>query len=207
MEAVADAVIAAVRQMDGEATTVRNGSPTGLCWYGGHFRPECKRPPTETSWTRRLEQILTQAGFPTRREVPYPHNRRQRCDNVIAVPGGGILWLENKGAWKEYWIQRKGEWIYRSYLLHPLVPGLDPKTHTVPLDLEKLQNLHAPVATHIGMLLLGFDDIGREMDGDVAQLESLAGLSASPWTRTAESWRDPYRSTGRVLAWLWIRPI
>src|SRR5262245_55555802 len=96
---VADAILRALRQMDDEACTPKGGYPTGLAWYGGHFRPECKRPPTETSWTRRLEQLLPTYGFPTKREVCYPYKGSLKCDNVITLADGSKLWLENKGAW------------------------------------------------------------------------------------------------------------
>jgi len=208
MTSIADAVFKAIRKMDDEACSPNDGEPTGLSWYGGYFRPQCSRPPTETSWTRRLAQLLPKYGFPTKREVSYPNAPSLRCDNVIQVAGGGKLWLENKGAWKDYWIQKKNEKIYRSYLLHPLVPGLDQtKTHTVPLDLQKLYSLRRPEADYIGFLLLGFDSEDAPMDADVEELVRLAGLRRSPWTQATTGWQDRYRPRCRVLAWLWQRPV
>lgn len=198
----------ALHQMDTEASCRKWGEPTGLNWYGGYFRPECKKPPTETSWTRRLEQLLPEYGYPTEREVPYPYNRRRKCDNVVTLPGGARLWLENKGAWKDYWMQNGGSWIYRSYLLHPLVAGLDAtKTHTVPLDFEKLYPLRRPEADYIGFLLLGFDSAADPMDDDVAELTRRAGLNKRPWSVAATGWKDAYRPGCRVQAWLWQRPV
>ena len=203
-----EALFKALRQMDKEACCKRDGEPAGLNWYGAYFRPECRRPPTETSWTRRLAQLLPTYGFPTEREVGYPHNHRLKCDNVITLLDGAKLWLENKGAWKDYWNKNGGMWIYRSYLLHPLVPELDrTKTHTVPLDLEKLYHLRRPAADHIGFLLLGFDSAADPMDDDVAQLVGLAGLDKSPWTQASAGWKDRYRPGCRVLVWLWHRPV
>jgi hypothetical protein len=203
----AKALFKALRLMDREACCTPDGDPTGLSWYGGFFRPECSKPPTETSWTRRLEQLLPTYGFPTEREVCYPHNPRLKCDNVVTLPGGARLWLENKGAWRDYWTENGGLGIYRSYLLHPLVPGLDPKTHTVPLDLKKLSHLRRPAADYIGFLLLGFDTAKDPMDADVARLIRLARLDRSPWVQASTGWRDRYRRGRRVLVWLWCRPV
>jgi len=202
-----DALFDALRRMDGEASVEKDGYPTGLAWYGGYFRPECVRPPTETSWTRRLAQLLPEYGFPTRAEVPYPAAPRCRCDNVVTLPGGGRLWLENKGAWKDYWVRKGGVGIYRAYLLHPLVPNLQPKGHTVPLDLKKLDPLGAPDAEAVGFLLLGFDAAAQPMDGDVAEMAGLAGLDRAPWVGASTTWDDRYRPGCRVLCWYWQRTV
>src|SRR5207302_821765 len=130
-----ETLLGILKQMDSEANVSKDGYPTGLAWYGGYFRPDCKRPPTETSWTQRLSQLLTEAGIATKAECRYPGQTRCKCDNVVQLSDGRRLWMENKGAWKEYWRSNGGLGIYRSYLFHPLLPGLDPKTHTVPLDL------------------------------------------------------------------------
>lgn len=208
METVANALFEVLRQMDAEANTVCGCSKTGLNFYGGYFRPELKRPPTETSWTRRLMKLLPAHGFPTQAEVSYPSLPRCKCDNVLTLPTGGKLWIENKGAWKAYWVQRKNPRIYRSYLLyHPSVSGLDPKSHTVPLDLEKLRSLTPDHAEAVGMLLLGFDALNDPMDGDVAELVRFAKLDEPPWHGFSTSWPDHYRPGERVSVWYWQRPV
>jgi hypothetical protein len=67
----------------------------------------------------------------------------------------GRIWIEIKGAWKAWWGKR--DHLYRSYLLHPLVPGLDPKTHTAALDVEKVSRMTSKAADHVGLLLIGFE--------------------------------------------------
>ena len=104
MNTFANTLLNTLREMDTEASTTFKGSPTGLNFYGGYYRPTLQRPPTETSWTRRLKEMLTIAGYPTKAEVYYPGSKL-RCDNVVTMPDGGLLWLENKGAWKQYWIR------------------------------------------------------------------------------------------------------
>jgi hypothetical protein len=206
MKAFADTLFSALRQMDAEASGLFNGAPTGLNFYGGHYRPKLKRPPTETSWTRRIAELLTAAGYPTRTEFHYP-GTKLRCDNVVTMPDGTILWLENKGCWKQYWIDQGGVGIYQSYLLHPLKPGLLEKSHTVPRDLAKLRKLAKPIADRVAYLLLGFDSETAPMLGDIDELVKLAGLDTAPWIGFSRSWQDVYRPGKRNHAWLWTADV
>lgn len=194
-----------LQRIDAEATTVKNGAPTGLNWYGGHVGTR----QTEPQWSKRIVELLRAEGFTAECECSYGAGTRERCDVVITLPEIGKLWIEVKGAWKEYWREiGKSDLLYRSYLLHPLVAGLDKtKTHTVPLDLEKLARLSQTDAAYVGMLLVGFDSDAAPMDGDVAQLVELARLGLHPWTTAATAWVDPQRPGQRVRCWFWCRPV
>jgi hypothetical protein len=208
METVANALFATLRQMDKEACGQYHGFPTGLNFYGGHRRPELKRPPTETSWTQRLAELLPDHGFPTQAEVHYPSKPRWKCDDVLTLPTGGKLWLEVKGAWKKYWMDRDKLRIFHSYLLyHPDASGMDPKSHTVPLDLDKLSTLTREHAEAIGMLLLGFDSVDDPMDDDVSRLVNFSKLDRKPWCAFSTSWPDPSRKGERIAIWYWQRPV
>jgi hypothetical protein len=202
-------LFACLRLMDAEAITVRDGAVTGLSWYGAHSQHGRPKPRTEPEWIVRLAHLLEELGVHTIREAIYPaleESRKKRCDLLMYMPTGEKVWVEVKGAWKEYW-GNHNEWIYRSYLLHPLVPSLDQaKTHTVPLDLEKLAVLHKPEADHVGMLLVGFDSTTAPMDDDVRELCRLAGLDHEPWQMLTDGWDDARRPSGRVRCWLWMRP-
>ncbi|MCA9632093.1 MAG: hypothetical protein KC766_30775, partial [Myxococcales bacterium] len=176
-------ILDVLRQMDQEAVPRHDGTPTGLSWYGGWAKPVLKRPQTEPCWSKRIAEMLVERGMDARSEVPYPDPLvGKRCDVVVDIPGEGRLWLEIKGAWKSWWVRRGSDYIYRSYLLHPLVEGLDPKTHTVPLDLQKLDHLGRPDANSVGALLVGFDSVEHPMDEDVGSLAHLAGLNRWPWS-------------------------
>ena len=203
-----DALFRALRLMDEEACKTWKGSTTGLNFYGGHFRPNLVKPPTETSWTRRLEQLLPLFGFPARREFPYPHSS-ESCDSLVMLEDGSSLWLETKGAWKKYWQDKGKEGIYWSYLLHPLVPNLSVKDHTAALDIQKLNALRRPRADFVGLLLLGFDADDSPMDTDVSRFVELAGLGSPPWSARSTRWADRYRRKPPcgVKAWLWHRPV
>src|SRR5262249_24912447 len=159
------------------------------------------RPKPEPCWSKRLAELLRQNGYEATAEVPYPGQKRKKCDVVAKLADGSVLWMELKGAWKEYWRSR-GEWIYRSYLLHPLADGLDAKTHTVPLDIEKLLTLTARDARYLGILLIGFDSIEAPMDDDVEELTRLSRLGRSPWqTQSSGTWDDRGWPTCRVRYW------
>ncbi|HEY3318943.1 MAG TPA: hypothetical protein VGP72_00500 [Planctomycetota bacterium] len=194
-----------LRQMDAEATTVKDGFPTGLNWYGGHVGTR----QTEPQWSKRIVELLRAEGLVAECECGYGAGTRDRCDVVIMLPEVGKFWLEIKGAWKEYWREKgTNDLLYRSYLLHPLVPGLDKtKTHTVPLDLQKLARLTRADASYVGMLLVGFDSSEAPMDADVAQLVQLARLGIEPWTAVATGWLDTYRPGQRVRVWFWYRGV
>ena len=202
-------LFACLRLMDAEAITVRDGAVTGLSWYGAHSQHGRPKPRTEPEWMVRLARLLEELGLHTIREAMYPDltkNTKNRCDLLMYMPNGEKVWVEVKGAWKEYW-RNHSESIYRSYLLHPLVPGLDQtKTHTVPLDLEKLARLHKPEADHVGMLVVGFDSTNAPMDDDIRELCRLSGLGSDPWQTFTDGWDDARRPLERVRCWLWIRP-
>lgn len=110
-----------LRQMDQEATTVCNGHPTGLQDYGRHARPELRRPQNEPEWSKRLARLLTERGLPSEAEVKYPADPRKKCDVVVTLGPQQRLWIELKGAWRDYWQRQGSLYLYRSYLLHPLV--------------------------------------------------------------------------------------
>jgi hypothetical protein len=196
-----------LQQMDSEANQPHAGYQTGLSWYGGHYRPDLKKPQTEPSWVWRLKELLLDLNRSAEREIPYPSLKQCKCDLRIALPSGDRLWLEVKGAWKDYWCKNNREWIYRPYLLHPLVADLDPKTHTAALDLQKLNSLTAKDAKYIGLLLIGFDSKEHPWNRDINLFMKLTGLDSSPWNRFSKRWPDPYRAGCRVNCSFWYREV
>jgi len=201
-----------LRQMDAEAEPTADGVPTGLNWYGGHARKELKKPQSEPEWSKVIAARLRAQRFNAEAEVRYPDTEsagagRKRCDVVVTDDAGRRTWIEIKGAWRTYWEQSGSLLLYRSYLLHPLVDGLDPKTHTVPLDMKKLAALRKPDADEAVILLVGFDSAESPMDDDVAELASLAGLDEAPWSLATDEWDDAQRSGERIRCWLWRRPV
>lgn len=207
MKTLAELIFDLLDVMDREATTVRDGFTTGLYWYGGHAHPASKRPRTEPAWSKRLAELLADRGVPAKCEVKYPSPlRRKSCDVVVSISPAENVWIELKTADKNYWASRSA-WIYRSYLLHPLVPGLDPgKTHTVPLDMTKLATLSRTDAAHVAILLVGFDTPADPMDDDIHELSRVSGLGTVPWSMHRREWKEPYRPDLRTRCWFWHRP-
>lgn len=205
------ALFSALRQMDVEAVTLLgSGAPTGLSDYGRHARPELKRPQAEVEWSRRVAQLLRIEGFAVTTEVPYPAyavpvtRRRQRCDLVIDLGEDGKLWLEVKGAWRDYWGGKSG--IYLCYLLFPLAPEYDlGKDHTVPFDLAKLKALKQPEAQHVAELLIGFERHDDPMDTEIGSLIRLAELDQ--WQTHVDAWDSTVVPSQRIRAWLWHKKI
>jgi hypothetical protein len=197
--------------MDRGAATVRGGEAAGLYRYGWHAQPDHDRPQTEPHWCSELARRLSARDIRTRVNVAYPgldDDLRNRCDLVVEMVDGATLWIEVKGAWKEYWRKQGKTRTYESYLLHPLVEGLDDsKTHTVPLDLDRLATLRPGDADFTAMLVIGFDTARASMDREVARLEKLAGLREYPWRFEQDVWPDPFRSSQRVKCWFWFRRV
>lgn len=206
MSPILHEVMDLLRQLDDEATTVRDGSPTGLSWYGGHAKPDQSRPQTEPCWSRRLAALLRQRDHDATAELAYPDIPRARCDLVVRTPDGAC-WIEIKGAWREYWRKQGGLAIYRSYLLHPLVDGLVEKSHTVPNDIEKLATLSRDDAHTVASLLVGFDADDHPMNEDVEALIERASLREPAWATPQEQWPDPYRPGEHVRCWCWSRVV
>jgi len=211
ISALASHLFESLRQMDAEAVTMRDGHPAGLSWYGAHTRPDSKKSRTEPEWSKRLAKLLRDRGFLANCEHRYPApNARKKCDLMISTSesdGGEKFWIEVKGAWKHWWLQRGGERIYHSYLFHPLVAGLDQsKTHTAALDLRKLREITRTVGTHIGLLLVGFDG-ENPMDPDVQDFVRLAKLDDRAWQMHKDSWPDTRRDGQFVRCWCWLREV
>lgn len=202
-------LFALLRQMDAEATSSgTSGNPTGLSDYGRHVRRGMPNPKNEVEWSKRIFELLTLDGVSGNLEVEYPEQshlpkrKRKRCDLRLGLAGSKTMMIEVKGAWSDYW--GRGHRIYRSYLLHPLISGLDAtKTHTVPFDLVKLTSLSSADADYIGQLLIGFEKITDPMDKDVEELVTLAGLSE--WHESCDSWLSKNVPGQRVRCWFWYR--
>lgn len=212
MPSLAPTVFASLRRMDEEACTPVRGAPTGLNWFGGHAKPELKRPQTECCWSDRLAELLREAGFDACRETRYPAAPKLRCDLLLIGPDGRRTWLEIKGAWKHWWSHERGnDAIYRAYLLDRPAPGSPAgrfkKDHSAYQDLDKLARLTREDADRAAFLLIGFDSAAHPMRDDVAELRRDAGLDREPWSASADDWADPYRGGERVRCWLWERPV
>jgi hypothetical protein len=196
-----DVLFASLLQMDAEAVPTADGVPTGLNWYGKHRHPHQVKPQTEPCWSQRLAELLIEAGVEAYKEIRYPDDPgckdRRMCDNVVIFADKSVLWMENKGAWKEWWRERGQVGKFRSHLLE--------SGNSAKHDVKKITTLCEPHAHWIGTLLIGFDAAAFPMETDVADFASLAGLDTAPWQPASMHWPDRWREGQRVHAWLWWR--
>lgn len=197
-----DILFCTLLTMQAEAAPSAEGYPTGLAWYGKFRNPNQTKPQTEPSWSQRLAELLSKASYPTIPENPYPaisgQPRVQFCDNVITLPDGSTLWLENKGAWKTYWRQRGNVAKFRSHLFT--------SNNSAAHDVTKIATLCRPSANYIGILLLGFDSLDDPMGGDIDEFRITAQLNSADWTEASMHLPDRWRPRERVHAWFWWRP-
>lgn len=213
MTSLGEVLFRLLREMDEEATTIRDGSPTGLWWFGAHVKPMQKRPKTEPCWSESLATKLRKLPLEAGSEVAYPKGRLpgkrdKKCDLVVSLPSGLRVWIEVKGSWKKWWEDRRQTRSYLSHLLHPLVPGLDAsKDHTAATDISKLSVLRKSEADAVGLLLVGFDAISNPMDSEVLRLADLGGLNTAPWRASHVYWHCTRRAGERVACWFWWRPV
>ena len=196
-------IFQALRGMDEEASSIVDGYPTGLNWYGGYVG---KKKGTEFAWCRRLKEYLKEQSWRVReKEEHYPVNPSNRCDLVVDLPDNKPFWIEIKGAWKEWGRQKKSyENIYKSHL------GLDnKKENNAAHDLVRLNTLQLRDASAVGLLLIGFDSEMVTMNDDIVKFKSLSVLESEQWKLEYDEWKDQHRRESRcqVRCWLWWKTI
>src|SRR4051812_15792646 len=100
MDAFANELLDVVRGMDDEATTPVNGVRAGLCDYAIHVGSNPKR--YEVAWYRGIVSHLIRRGYDARADVDYPDGSGRECDVLVRFTASRSLWLEVKGAWKQW---------------------------------------------------------------------------------------------------------
>jgi hypothetical protein len=100
-----------------------------------------------------------------------------------------------KGAWKHYlWNGAlKANASYRKHL------------RAAASDFGKLERLTTAEASHVGLLLLGFDTLAAPMKPEIDDLAERCGLTRGDWHCRAEAWQDPHVAGHRTNVWLWTR--
>lgn len=182
-------VLDALQTMDAEATYLVGGRAAGLQAYR---HPALASNRWEESWSRGIADRVPQC----RVECCYP-GAKKRCDLVWTLEDGSKLWLEVKGAWKQYLWNGvlKSNSAYRKHL------------KAAAADVIKVGELPRGIAQHVGLLLLGFDVSGSPMDADIEAFILKAKLKNPEWTVAHRRWADPLAPGHRNSAWLWIRDV
>jgi hypothetical protein len=185
-----------LRRMDAEATPLRDGTPTGLHGYKGFVDgafQATRGTPWENAWSNRIVDLLDAEGSVARRECRYLDGGRNRCDIVIDQPAALPVWIEVKGCWRVLVDETSN------------LPGGPNKAFVKHLyraahDVEKLRSIAPTDASHLGLLLVGFDTAAHEITPE--HLQILRGETAG-WAESSDSWPDGAYPGFRIRCWLW----
>jgi hypothetical protein len=199
-ESLAGQLFACLRKMDAEAVALEDGTPTGLHGYKGFvdgaFKPT-PGTPWENCWNDRIAELLTVDGVEVLRECRYADGDRQRCDLVIKQKGASPLWIEVKGCWRVLVDESTS------------APGRQNASFRKHLaraahDIDKLLAIPASSASHVGLLIVGFDtDDSPITDADL----SIVRNRAAGWRESMDSWDDLAYPGFRIRCWFWTRSV
>lgn len=209
MKSLSQHILNILRQMDNEADTAINGVHAGLAAYAKHAGSKHHK----RSISADIAQHLSDSGFPTETEVPYPDGHQTRCDLVTTLPNGESCWIETKIIWWAWYsasqkaVRRNDKGIYRGYLFGPLEQGLE-RSHSVAQDVDKLEALTSPAANSVAVVLIGFDEASGPVVNDVHWLIELKQLRSRGWQITGpQTWADQNSDQCRLCCWVWWREV
>lgn len=200
-----------LRRMDQEATSLNYYQgieyPTRLREYVNHVFPNRdprrteKQKPYEEAVTARLAELFLEDGARAETFTPYPSG--EKGDLVVGCNGQESLWIEMKGAW--------------TYNLHPrpnpngtYKKHLTSVTEGVPKDFLKLRRVTPDMATHVGILVFGFEapTHGFRIKAEDLQLMKDNGeFSDFEWSECCDEWADGILAGSKVRCWFWHRPV
>ncbi len=205
------ALSSSVREIDRRCDRFLNGRELGLCNIKSQLAldvaegltpapPRTVREEDAISWwiAQRLENNHCIKDVDLWRTY---EGTRNTCDLVVPLATGGELWLELKLAWKQ-WFNTTGEigksGSYRSYLL-----GSEHRSHSLVDDFVKLDEL-APVGSHLGVFLVGFDSAREPIQADLQAVNSR--IHELGWSLMHSFWQDRRHTDCRINVWFWSCP-
>jgi hypothetical protein len=190
-------IIAALRTMEAEAVPCADGTLTGIRGYCDHVNPERrdKRNVVENLWSDGIALRLQQRGIHAETQVPYPVYNGW-CDLVVPFDSRSRIWIEVKGEWREVisGASSRSNSKYRDYI------------RSTAADVDKLNTLTQEAATHVGLLVIGFDRRAAPIrDEDLSPI--VEKMRPHQWTVHCESWDDQWFKGFRIRIWFWSRAI
>jgi hypothetical protein len=206
IEQFAADVFRILKKMDDEANTIVNGVRAGLCDYAAHVGIKTKR--YEVPLYRGLVKHLCALGYDAMADQGY--GTGQVCDVTVRLPEAGLVWVEVKEAWKEWFSSatrgiKTGEKSYYSYL-NRKAGELGKKVYSAAEDFRKLEQLGPPLADYAVFLLVGFDAAARRMDPEVHGLVEQNRLRERGWNLVGpNTWPDSNCPSCRRVMWLFWR--
>lgn len=222
--ALATRIFDVLRAIEADATTVRDGYPTGLRWLHAHLGRTGKDT-TEDAISEALAERLPGGGdiVSAQTQVPYPNRLRElddgvtrgTCDLALELAGRGRMWVEVKCAWPYL---REGTELRRNaaYVKHVVSP-----TEGAARDFAKLAPVAAEEAHAVAVLLIGFDIDDPDSpfaiaDAQLNELEANGRVHEDGWHRIETEWRDPHPARVydhvlgqrcRTRCLLWVREL
>lgn len=200
--------IAAVREIDTDCKTLLNDIEHGLVNVKLEFRDQAiaelrKRLTEEQLIAWLMTSKLRGQGYSLEWEVPYPHDRRKKCDLVVALSNETRLWLELKLAWKA-WFNCKGgpalfNPFYQSYL------SGEHRTHSFAHDLKKLAGAKLPDADSRVVMLIGFCTAKSPVSMDASAIVRDFEYENVHWELAASShWPDRRAQDFQIEVCCWM---
>ena len=183
--------------MDAEAVPLPDGTPTGLRGYYAFRRGSYRGGrglAWENTWTERLAELLPAYGYTAECQCRYP-GQRKTCDLVLSALRMKSMWIEVKGSWRS---------TIDDADLRRDIPNTSFKKHlyTTAADVNKLQKLRSGEASHLGLLLIGFDTRALPITDDDL---SIIRVTTKGWREASAGWNDHAWHGRRVRCWFWWR--
>lgn len=205
-----EGVTNAIAEIDQECWTRLDDIEHGLVNVKREFRDRALQETGKKLTEERLiawlvHQKLGSAGHRLAWEVPYPDDRRRKCDLVMDAAPTGRLWLELKLAWKA-WFNCHGGATHSNSSYLPYLQGKH-HTHSFRHDFEKLATASLPEGDCRAVFLIGFDWVQAPMDAEVVSVVQAARGENGPWIAATERhWQDRRCRDFRISVWSWVLP-
>lgn len=189
--------------MDNEAATVIKGFHAGLSAHEIHTGYGDRKH--EVSLRDGLKTRLTQAGYTTTAEKPYPGFSSRDCDLFTEVDGETKVWLEMKVAWKAWFRATEGRLVRnhslcRSYLLD------ENRSHSLVGDFQKLTATRLPEGSVKAVLLIGFSEVLDPIWPLVADLFEGTAACFKDWHQLEPAiWLDRNDDSTQRECYIWWR--
>jgi len=204
MEKLSQDIVACLKAMHEEATTVRNGLRTGLVDYAGH--KGIGHAPWEVPIYRALGEHLAALGYSVESDIRYSNASRQECDLLIRRGTELACWTELKLVRKDWISTESGG--RKTGGVDSYTTGGSGRSHSLAQDFEKLEQVAEFQGSHVRVVAIAFDAVGNTMDGLIEGVERAQHLKAKAWQRDLLQVVPDHNSAAhRICLWSWSKTV